>query len=224
MSDPVLTVAEVRKAYRSGAATIEVLRGVSMTAAAGEMVAVIGPSGSGKSTLLACLAGLEDPDAGSVTIAGTVLQDVPPEQRARFRGANIGFVFQSYRLLPALSAEENVRVPLELQGRSDAAAQARDWLQRLGLGERLRHRPAQLSGGEQQRVALARALVTRPHVVFADEPTGNLDQATAEQIVPLLCDLPRDQGSALIYVTHDPALAARADRVLRMDGGRLVPA
>ena len=217
----ILEARGVVKRYRSGDGEIEVLRGVDLELAAGETVAIIGPSGSGKSTLLGCLAGLEEPDGGSVVIDGQDLSGLRADALARFRGSRMGFVFQSYRLLAALSAEENVRVPLELAGVADARERARHWLERVGLAERMHHRPSRLSGGEQQRVALARALAPMPALIFADEPTGNLDERTGEAMESLLFELVSANDTALVYVTHDRELAQRAGRICELREGCL---
>ena len=203
---------------------LTILDGVSFTIAAGEAVAIVGASGSGKSTLLSLLAGLDVPSAGSVRLDDTVLSALDEDGRARIRGEKVGFVFQSFQLLPALTALENVMLPLELRGDKDADAPARAILQRVGLGERLDHYPRQLSGGEQQRVALARAFVTRPTLLFADEPTGNLDTETGRAIVDLLFELNAQSGTTLVLVTHDERLASRCSRIIRLDSGRLVTA
>jgi putative ABC transport system ATP-binding protein len=201
---------------------LTILDGVSFKIAAGEAVAVVGASGSGKSTLLSLLAGLDVPSEGSVSLDGIVLSRLDEDGRARIRGEKVGFVFQSFQLLPALTALENVMLPLELRGDRDALAPARNILQRVGLGERLQHYPRQLSGGEQQRVALARAFVTGPSLLFADEPTGNLDTETGRAVIDLLFELNAQSGTTLVLVTHDERLAARCSRVLRLDSGRLV--
>jgi putative ABC transport system ATP-binding protein len=185
-------------------------------------VAIVGASGSGKSTLLGLLAGLDVPSDGTVTLDGQPLSALDEDGRARVRGAKVGFVFQSFQLLPSLTALENVMLPLELRGDADAEGPARAILGQVGLGERLSHYPRQLSGGEQQRVALARAFVTRPAVLFADEPTGNLDTQTGQSIIDLLFRLNREAGTTLVLVTHDEHLASRCDRILRLDAGRLV--
>ena len=200
---------------------LTILYGVSFTIAAGEAVAVVGASGSGKSTLLSLLAGLDVPSEGSVSLDGVVLSTLDEDGRARIRGEKVGFVFQSFQLLPALTALENVMLPLELRGDRDALAPARSILERVGLGERLEHYPRQLSGGEQQRVALARAFVTGPSLLFADEPTGNLDTETGRAIIDLLFELNAQSGTTLVLVTHDERLAARCGRILRLDSGRL---
>ncbi|MFA6984771.1 MAG: ABC transporter ATP-binding protein [Arenimonas sp.] len=200
---------------------LTILDGVSFTIAGGEAVAVVGASGSGKSTLLSLLAGLDVPSEGSVSLDGRVLSTLDEDGRARIRGEKVGFVFQSFQLLPALTALENVMLPLELRGDRDTLAPAQAILRRVGLGERLEHYPRQLSGGEQQRVALARAFVTGPSLLFADEPTGNLDTETGRAIIDLLFELNAQSGTTLVLVTHDERLASRCSRILRLDSGRL---
>jgi putative ABC transport system ATP-binding protein len=199
-----------------------ILRDVAFSIEPGETVAVVGASGSGKSTLLSLLAGLDVPSAGRVLLDGRALSSLDEDGRARLRGEKVGFVFQNFQLLPSLTALENVMLPLELRGDADAESPARAILWRTGLGERLAHYPRQLSGGEQQRVALARAFVTRPGLLFADEPTGNLDTRTGAAIIELLFELNQQAGTTLVLVTHDDALAARCGRRLRLDAGRLV--
>ena len=199
-----------------------ILRDVGFVIAPGETVAVVGASGSGKSTLLSLLAGLDVPSDGRVLLDGQSLSALDEDGRARVRGEKVGFVFQNFQLLPSLTALENVMLPLELRGDVDAAAPARGILERVGLGERLAHYPRQLSGGEQQRVALARAFVTRPGLLFADEPTGNLDTRTGAAIIELLFELNMQAGTTLVLVTHDDALAARCSRRIRLEAGRLV--
>jgi putative ABC transport system ATP-binding protein len=201
---------------------LEILKGITLEIKSGESVAIIGASGSGKSTLLGLLAGLDEATAGSVTIDGTDLGALNEDDRARFRGQHIGFVFQSFQLLPALTALENVMLPLELQGQSDVEQQAKHYLHRVGLESRTGHYPLQLSGGEQQRVALARAFASKPAILFADEPTGNLDTATGEYIIDLLFELNREEGTTLVLVTHDQVLADHCQRRIRLDGGALV--
>jgi putative ABC transport system ATP-binding protein len=201
---------------------LTILDDVSLSVAAGETVAVVGASGAGKSTLLALLAGLDEPSAGGVWLEGTELSALDEDGRAAARARHVGFVFQSFHLVPSLTALENVMLPLELAGRADARAAARAVLQQVGLGARLGHYPRQLSGGEQQRVAIARAFVTRPSVLFADEPTGNLDSATGARVIELLFDLNAANGTTLVLVTHDREIASRCDRVIEMDAGRLV--
>jgi putative ABC transport system ATP-binding protein len=187
-------------------------------------VAIVGASGSGKSTLLALMAGLDSPSSGRVALDGAPLSSLDEDGRAKVRGEKVGFVFQSFQLLPSLTALENVMLPLELRGDAEVRSPAQQILQKVGLGERLDHYPRQLSGGEQQRVALARAFVTRPALLFADEPTGNLDTRTGQAIVDLLFGLNADAGTTLVLVTHDDHLAERCDRILRLDAGRLVSA
>ncbi len=209
------------RTFRSGGRPLEVLKGVELEISAGQFVAVAGPSGSGKTTLLGLLAGLDRPTAGRVIIDGQDLDALTEDERARFRVNRIGFVFQTFHLLPTLTALENVLVPLELAG-SDATARASALLERVGLGDRAHHYPVQLSGGERQRVSLARAFANRPRILFADEPTGNLDRETGARVAALLEQLNRDAGTTLVLVTHDGALAARADRILRLESGRVV--
>ncbi|MDE0930964.1 MAG: ABC transporter ATP-binding protein [Halioglobus sp.] len=201
---------------------LEILKGITLEIKSGESVAIIGASGSGKSTLLGLLAGLDESSGGAVTINGTDLGTLDEDGRARFRGEHIGFVFQSFQLLPALTALENVMLPLELQGQSDVTQKAEHYLKRVELEARMGHYPLQLSGGEQQRVALARAFASRPAILFADEPTGNLDSRTGDRIIDLVFELNREEGTTLVLVTHDSALADRCDRRLRLDGGALV--
>ena len=201
---------------------LTILEGVSFAIRAGERVAIVGASGSGKSTLLSLLAGLDTPSSGDVELAGVSLAGLDEDGRAKLRGERVGFVFQAFQLLPSLTALENAMLPLELRGDRDARTVAKTILEEVGLGARLNHYPRQLSGGEQQRVALARAFVARPDVLFADEPTGNLDTHTGEAVVNLLFRMNAESGTTLVLVTHDPALAARCDRVLHIDAGRLV--
>jgi putative ABC transport system ATP-binding protein len=201
---------------------LTILSGVSFEVYAGEAVAIVGVSGSGKSTLLGLLAGLDTPSGGEVHIDGHDLFSLDEDGRAAFRARMLGFVFQSFQLLAPMTALENVMLPLELAGRRDARNAARSMLERVGLGERLSHYPKQLSGGEQQRVAIARAFVTRPALLLADEPTGNLDAATGRQIADLMFELNRERGTTLVLVTHDEALSKRCNRILRLAAGRLV--
>jgi putative ABC transport system ATP-binding protein len=217
----MLAVRNLTKEYRSGGGALAVLRNVSFEIAAGETVAVVGPSGSGKTTLLGLLAGLDTPTAGVVLLDGTDLARLDEDARARLRGDRVGFVFQSFQLVPTLTALENVQVPLELRGIRDSDVRARDLLTRVGLGSRTHHFPTQLSGGEQH-VAIARAFVNRPRVLFADEPTGNLDGATGERIVELLEQLNREDGTTIVLVTHDPALAKRLGRSIRLADGAVI--
>jgi len=213
---------ELSKQVLSGDQPLVILREVSFAVEAGESLAIVGSSGSGKSTLLGLLAGLDMPSGGSVRLGGHDLFALDEDGRARLRGELAGFVFQSFQLLPALDALENVMLPLELQGSSDARERAAESLRQVGLAQRAHHLPQHLSGGEQQRVALARAFVTRPKVLFADEPTGNLDAATGAQVIELMLELNRAQGTTLILVTHDEALARRCGRQLRLEAGRVM--
>ena len=203
---------------------LTILEGISFAIAKGDTVAIVGASGSGKSTLLSLMAGLDTPSSGAVALDGRPMSALDEDGRARVRSEKVGFVFQSFQLLPSLTALENVMLPLELRGDADAQTPARSILAKVGLGERLGHYPRQLSGGEQQRVALARAFVTRPSLLFADEPTGNLDTHTGQAIIELLFDMNKDAGTTLVLVTHDEHLASRCSRVLRLDSGRLVAA
>jgi putative ABC transport system ATP-binding protein len=218
----VLEARKLRKEVSSPEGTLTILDGVDLAVAGGETVAIVGASGAGKSTLLALLAGLDEPSAGQVFLDGQELSALDEDGRAAMRASHVGFVFQSFHLVPSLTALENVMLPLELAGRRDARAGARDVLDKVGLGGRLGHYPRQLSGGEQQRVAIARAFVTQPTVLFADEPTGNLDTATGERITQLLFDLNAATGTTLVLVTHDRSLAARCGRMVEIDAGRLV--
>jgi len=218
----VLSAHELQKQVSSQEGTLTILDGVSFRIPAGASVAVVGPSGAGKSTLLALLAGLDLPTRGHVTLAGSNLAELDEDGRARVRAESVGFVFQSFHLVPSLNALENVMLPLELAGRDDARQAAREIIDRVGLGERWSHYPSQLSGGEKQRVAIARAFATEPAVLFADEPTGNLDSKTGANIMTLMFDLNRNSSTTLVLVTHDAALAARCERVLELDAGRLV--
>ena len=218
----MLEAVGVGKQVSSPEGTLAILSGVSLAIARGETVAVMGASGAGKSTLLALLAGLDEPTTGQVRLADCELTTLDEDGRAAVRARHVGFVFQSFHLVPSLTAVENVMLPLELAGRSDARGAALEVLGRVGLAERVGHYPRQLSGGEQQRVAIARAFVTRPDVLFADEPTGNLDAATGERIMDLLFGLNAETGTTLVLVTHDRTLAARCGRVIRLDAGRIV--
>jgi lipoprotein-releasing system ATP-binding protein len=222
--DRVLEATDVRRAFRQGPIDLEVLLGVNLTVKAGERIAIIGASGSGKTTLLQILGGLDKPTAGIVRIAGQDIQALDETARGRLRNQTLGFIYQFHHLLPEFSALENVAMPLLVRRESKAVAQeqARAILGRVGLAERLVHRPHELSGGERQRAAVARALVTNPRVVFADEPTGNLDGANAENVFALLLELNRELATSLIVVTHDRRLAARMDRVLELESGNLV--
>jgi putative ABC transport system ATP-binding protein len=218
----MLAAQRLTKTFQSGTQPLPVLRDVSFAIPAGAFVAIVGPSGSGKTTLLGLLAGLDTASSGTVVLDGADLGRLDEDARARLRGDKVGFVFQSFQLIPTLTALENVQVPLELRGDGDAGPRARALLARVGLGDRLDHYPTQLSGGEQQRVAIARAFVNRPRILFADEPTGNLDGATGERIVALLEELNRTEGTTIVLVTHDLGLAERTQRVLRLRDGALV--
>jgi putative ABC transport system ATP-binding protein len=220
--DTVLEAVRVGKQVSSPEGTLAILSDVSLTIGRGESVAIMGASGAGKSTLLALLAGLDEPTAGTVSLAGSDLTALDEDGRAAVRARHVGFVFQSFHLLPSLTALENVMLPLELAQRGDARKDALEVLDRVGLAGRVGHYPRQLSGGEQQRVAIARAFVTRPAVLFADEPTGNLDAATGERIMELLFGLNAASGATLVLVTHDSALATRCNRVIQLDAGRVV--
>jgi len=218
---PVIELADVDLTLGEGAARVHVLKGVSLSIAQGETVSLLGPSGSGKSTLLMTLAGLERPDSGSVKVDGRDLGALSEDTLARFRGEKIGVVFQSFQLIPTMTALENVAVPLELAGKPDAFDRAAAELEAVGLGSRLSHYPAQLSGGEQQRVALARALAPDPLIVAADEPTGNLDSETGASVIDLIFAQQKRRGATLVLVTHDPSLAARCGRRVRLRSGRI---
>ena len=221
MTEAVIELRDISLTLGQGASSVHVLKGVSLDVAAGEATGIVGPSGSGKSTLLMVLAGLERVDSGTVKIAGELLNGRSEDQIAAFRGRNIGIVFQSFHLIPNMTALENVAVPLELAGKRDAFAIAARELAAVGLADRVTHYPGELSGGEQQRVAIARALAPEPRILIADEPTGNLDQATGRQIADLLFAKAAERAMTLVLVTHDPALAARCDRQVAMRSGRI---
>jgi putative ABC transport system ATP-binding protein len=219
---PIVAARGLCKSVANGAQSLAILQDIGLEVMPGEAVAIVGASGSGKSTLLGLLAGLDVPSTGTVTLAGEDLFALDEDGRAALRARLLGFVFQSFQLLPALNALENVMLPLELAGRKDAAVESESILQRVGLGERLRHYPKTLSGGEQQRVALARAFIMQPQLLLADEPTGNLDAATGADVINLLFELNAERGTTLILVTHDDVLARRCTRVIRLAGGRIV--
>jgi len=221
-SNSVLAARGIGKTVKSGSSDLVILRDIDLEITPGEALGVVGASGSGKSTLLAILAGLDTPTTGSVELAGTDLFKLDEDARAELRGRLVGFVFQSFQLLPALTALENVMLPLELAGNSEAEALGRDMLARVGLSERLRHYPKHLSGGEQQRVALARAFVVRPRLLLADEPTGSLDAEAGADVIELLFRMNREQGTTLVVVTHDEGLARRCTRIVRLAAGRTI--
>ncbi|MGI8570467.1 MAG: ABC transporter ATP-binding protein [Methylocella sp.] len=221
MEEPAVELENVHLSLGRGAARVHILKGISLKIGRGETAALTGPSGSGKSTLLMVMAGLERPDAGSVKVDGIGLDRLGEDALARFRGARIGIVFQSFHLIPTMTALENVAIPLELAGAAEAFARASAELAAVGLDNRLGHYPAQLSGGEQQRVALARALAPNPAILVADEPSGNLDEATGAGIIDLMFALKRDRGATLILVTHDQALASKCERRIELRSGRI---
>ena len=221
---PAIALAGVNLSLGQGPARVHILKGIDLNIGSGEAIGLVGPSGSGKSTLLMVMAGLERADTGSVIVAGEELGRLNEDALARFRGRNVGIVFQSFHLIPTMTALENVAVPLELAGVADASERARAELESVGLGQRIHHYPAQLSGGEQQRVAVARALAPNPAILVADEPTGNLDEDTGQQIVDLLFAGHEKRGTTLVLVTHDAALAQRCGRVVRLRSGHIVDA
>jgi len=218
---PAIALAGVNLSLGRGAARVHILKDIDLNIGRGEAVGMVGPSGSGKSTLLMVMAGLERPDSGTVVVAGEALGARDEDALARFRGRNVGIVFQSFHLIPTMTALENVAVPLELTGAPDASERAATELAKVGLAERRHHYPAQLSGGEQQRVALARALAPDPAILIADEPTGNLDETTGAEIIDLMFKGRAERGTTLVLVTHDAGLAARCDRVVRLRSGRI---
>lgn len=219
---PAIRMRDVDLSLGSGASRVHILKKISLDIPQGLAVGLVGPSGSGKTTLLMTAAGLERPDSGEIAIGGQVISGFGEDELARFRGRRIGIVFQSFHLIPTLTARENVAIPLELAGESDAFERAETELKSVGLGARLNHYPGQLSGGEQQRVAIARALAPRPAIIVADEPTGNLDEATGNDIIALLFALKKERGTTLLLVTHDMALAESCDRVVRIRAGSIV--
>ncbi|MDW3212230.1 MAG: ABC transporter ATP-binding protein [Reichenbachiella sp.] len=218
----ILKVEGLSKTYQSGSKSLQVLHDISFSIQAGESLAIVGPSGSGKTTLLGLAAGLDQSDKGSVTIDQIKLNSLSEDERAQVRNEHVGFIFQNFQLIPTLSALENVMVPLELRGDKSASTIAHDLLAQVGLAERADHYPSQLSGGEQQRVAIARAFSNEPKILFADEPTGNLDEETGQKIEDLLFTLNREKGTALVLVTHDAELAEKTDHVIHLKGGKMI--
>lgn len=218
---PVISLKSVHLTLGEGAGRVHILKGIDLDIAKGTSVGLVGPSGSGKSTLLMVMAGLERADEGSVVVAGSELGPLSEDQLARFRGRNVGIIFQSFHLVPNMTALENVAVPLELAGDAEAFDKAKAELDAVGLGHRMHHYPAQMSGGEQQRVAVARALVVEPQILIADEPTGNLDESTGNQIVDLMFNAQKERGTTLVLVTHDPGLAEKCDRMIRVRSGEI---
>jgi putative ABC transport system ATP-binding protein len=221
VNDPIILLEDVRLTLPSEAGPVDILRGVDLSIGRGESVGLVGPSGSGKSTLMAVIAGLERPTSGAVTVAGHRIDSLDEDRLALFRRDHVGVVFQSFHLVPTMSALENVAIPLELSGAADAFERAAEGLEAVGLGHRLSHYPSQLSGGEQQRVALARAAACRPELLLADEPTGNLDGGTGRHVIDLMFRLQRETGATLVLITHDPALAARCQRRVALADGRI---
>ena len=220
----ILNVRNLEKSYSSGSKRLTVLHDISFEIEERETFSIVGPSGSGKTTLLGLCAGLDRPDSGSIELCGTQIKDLSEDERAILRNQQVGFVFQDFQLLPTLTALENVAVPLELQGAKDASKVGKELLEKVGLGGRFDHYPSQLSGGEQQRVAVARAFSNRPSILFADEPTGNLDAETGEKVIQLLFDLNKEAGTTLVIVTHDLDLAQMTQRILRLKGGKIIEA
>jgi putative ABC transport system ATP-binding protein len=220
----ILNISQLKKSYDSGSKKITVLEDITFSVESGTTFSIVGPSGSGKTTLLGLCAGLDKPDSGKVELCGVELATLNEDSRAVLRNRNVGFVFQDFQLLPTLTALENVIVPLELQGVKNATQVGMELLDKVGLKDRFHHYPSQLSGGEQQRVAVARAFSNKPAILFADEPTGNLDAATGEKIIELLFQLNKDQGTTLIIVTHDMELAAKTQSILRLKGGKIITA
>lgn len=221
-SFPILDLRSLTKSYATGAGHLTVLHDVSFTLAQGATCAILGPSGSGKTTLLGLAAGLDQPSSGSVLLNGIALGEISEDERARVRNAHVGFVFQNFQLIPTLTALENITVPMELRGDRGARALARELLRRVGLSARAEHYPTQLSGGEQQRIALARAFINRPKILFADEPTGNLDSETSQLVIDIMLELNRSDGTALVLVTHDPDVAGLTERTIRLRSGEMV--
>lgn len=218
----ILKINGLEKTYKSGSKQLTVLHNVSFDVEKGQTFSIVGPSGSGKTTLLGLCAGLDIPNSGTVELCGHDLKTLNEDQRAQLRNKEVGFIFQDFQLLPTLTALENVSVPLELQGAKNAVSRAKELLEKVGLGNRWDHYPSQLSGGEQQRVAVARAFSNTPSILFADEPTGNLDQETGDKVIQLLFNLNKEAGTTLVIITHDLDLAARTQRILKLKGGRII--
>lgn len=218
----ILKIDELEKTYTSGSKELTVLNDISFEVDKGSIFSIVGPSGSGKTTLLGLCAGLDYPTSGNIELCGNKLQDLDEDERALLRNKEVGFIFQNFQLLPTLTALENVIVPLELQGEKNATKVGIELLEKVGLADRLHHYPSQLSGGEQQRVALARAFSNKPSILFADEPTGNLDEETGEKVIQLLFELNKEAGTTLIIITHDLELANRTQQILRLKGGKIV--
>ncbi|MFT4697105.1 MAG: putative ABC transport system ATP-binding protein [Flavobacteriaceae bacterium] len=218
----ILKINGLEKTYTSGSKQLTVLHNVSFDVEKGQTFSIVGPSGSGKTTLLGLCAGLDKPNAGTVELCGFDLNELNEDERAQLRNKEVGFIFQNFQLLPTLTALENVSVPLELQGAKDAAKNAKELLEKVGLLDRIHHYPSQLSGGEQQRVALARAFSNRPSILFADEPTGNLDEETGEKVIQLLFELNKNAGTTLVIISHDLELANRTQQILRLKGGQIM--
>lgn len=218
----ILKVDNLNMSYKSGNATLHVLQSIHLDISSGETVAIVGPSGSGKTTLMGLCAALDQPSSGNVTLMGTLITPLSEDERATLRNQHIGFIFQNFQLMPSLTALENVMLPLELRGQKNAVAEAKRLLDRVGLKDRMHHYPSQLSGGEQQRVALARAFINQPKILFADEPTGNLDGETGANIEKLMFELNKDFGTTLIIVTHNPELAAKTGRIIQLKSGHIV--
>ncbi len=219
---PILAVRNVTKTYQSGDRSLTVLKNVTFEVNAGESLAIVGPSGSGKTTLLGLCAGLDHTTEGELSLCGTILKELDEDQRAAIRNESVGFIFQNFQLIPTLTALENIMIPAELQGEKDAKQNALSLLAKVGLKERANHYPSQLSGGEQQRIALARAFCNKPSILFADEPTGNLDESTGQLVEDLLFELNKEMGTTLVIVTHDLELAAKTARIIQLKGGQLI--
>ncbi|MGB2225552.1 MAG: ABC transporter ATP-binding protein [Polaribacter sp.] len=218
----ILKISNLKKTYTSGSRSLTVISDINFDIEKGTIFSIVGPSGSGKTTLLGLCAGLDEPTSGEVELCGEDLQSLSEDDRARLRNKEVGFIFQNFQLLPTLTALENVIVPLELQGNSNAKSIGEELLEKVGLKDRMHHYPTQLSGGEQQRVAIARAFSNNPSILFADEPTGNLDEATGENVIQLLFDLNKQAGTTLVIITHDLELANRTQQILRLKGGKIV--